>query len=78
MVVIHTAYATMKMPGPKVMITIKTDQRDALACENVILTHAGRFGEKVAQEQAAKVAKMQGGSILLKLVVPKSPIASSP
>jgi hypothetical protein len=28
---IHTAYATMKMPGPKGMITIKADQRNALA-----------------------------------------------
>jgi hypothetical protein len=26
MAVIHTAYATMKMPGPKGMVTIKADQ----------------------------------------------------
>jgi hypothetical protein len=32
MVVIHTAYATLKMPDPKGMITIKADQRDTLAC----------------------------------------------
>jgi hypothetical protein len=38
--VIHTAYATMKMPGPKGMITIMADQLDALACENATLTHA--------------------------------------
>jgi hypothetical protein len=31
MVVIHTAYTTMKMPGLKGIITIKADQWDALA-----------------------------------------------
>jgi hypothetical protein len=56
MATIHTAYATLKMPGPKGMIIIKADQRDALACENATLTHIRRFEEKVAQEQAAKVA----------------------
>jgi hypothetical protein len=40
MAVIHTIYAMMKMPGPKGMVTIKADQRDALACENAALTHA--------------------------------------
>jgi hypothetical protein len=58
MATIHTAYAKMKMPGPKGMITIKADQWDTLACENATLTHARRFGEKVAQEQVANVAKM--------------------
>jgi hypothetical protein len=58
MAAIHIAYATTKMPGPKGVITIKTDQRDSLACENATLTHAGCFSEKAAQEQAAKVAKM--------------------
>jgi hypothetical protein len=62
MVVIHTTYATMKMSSPKGVITIKADQRDVLACENATLTHAGRFGEKAAQEQAIKVAKTQGNS----------------
>jgi hypothetical protein len=76
--VIHTAYATMKMPGSKGVITIKSDQQDALACENATLTHAGRFGEKVAQEQAANVAKTQGGSTPLKSWAPKPLIASSP
>jgi hypothetical protein len=57
MLVIHTAYATIKMPDPKGVITIKAGQRDGLACENEILTHVGRFGEKAAQEQAAKVVK---------------------
>jgi hypothetical protein len=42
MVVIHTAYATIKMPSPRGVITLKSDQRDALACENATLTHAGR------------------------------------
>jgi hypothetical protein len=63
----------LKMPGPKGMITIKADQCDALACENATLMHVGRFGEKVAQEQAANVAKMHGSSTLL-----KSPMISSP
>jgi hypothetical protein len=44
--VIHTAYATIKMPVPKGIIVLKFDQRDALACENAALTHAGRFDEK--------------------------------
>jgi hypothetical protein len=47
----------MKMPSPKGVITIKADQRDALACEYATLMHAGRFSEKAAQEQAAKVVK---------------------
>jgi hypothetical protein len=41
MVIIHTAYAIMKVPSPKGVITIKVNQRDALACENTSLTHAG-------------------------------------
>jgi hypothetical protein len=41
MVVIHTAYAMLKMCGPKGVIAIKADQRNALACENAILTHVG-------------------------------------
>jgi hypothetical protein len=41
MSIIHTAYAMMKMPGPKGVITIKADQRDTLACENATLTHVG-------------------------------------
>jgi hypothetical protein len=72
MAIIHTTYATMKMSGPKGMITIKADQRDALACENMTLTHVGRFGEKEAQEQVAKVAKTHGGSTSFKSPVPKT------
>ncbi len=42
------AYATIKMPNPKHVITIKADQRDTLACENVALSQVGRFGAEVA------------------------------
>jgi hypothetical protein len=55
--VIHTAYATTKMPSSKSIITIKDDQRGALACKNVSLSHLGCFGDKAAQEHAAKAAK---------------------
>jgi hypothetical protein len=48
MAVVHTTYATIKMPGPRGVITLKSDQHDALACENATLTHAVRFGEKEA------------------------------
>jgi hypothetical protein len=44
--VIHTAYATIKMPGPRGVITLKSDQRGALACENATLTHAGKLIKK--------------------------------
>jgi hypothetical protein len=46
MAVIHTAYTTLKMHGPKAVIAIKANQCDALACENATLTHAGRFSKK--------------------------------
>jgi hypothetical protein len=76
--IIHTAYATMKMLGPKGMITIKADQRDALTCDNATMTHAGCFSEKVSHDQAAKVAKMQSSSTPLRSPMPKPLIASSP
>jgi hypothetical protein len=76
--VIHTVYATLKMHGPKGVITIKADQRDALACENATLTHVGRFGEKATLEQAAKVVKTHGGSTSFKSPVPKPPTITSP
>jgi hypothetical protein len=41
MMIIHTAYTTLKMFATKDIITIKADQRDALACENATLAHAG-------------------------------------
>jgi hypothetical protein len=83
MAVIHTAYAIVRMPGPRGVITLKLDQRDALACENATLTHAGRFGKEEAQKLAAKVAKTHGGGTPTKIVMPgpsagdtsKTPIA---
>jgi hypothetical protein len=59
MAVIHTAYATIKMPGPMGVITLKSDHRDAVACENAALTHAGKFCNKEAQDMAVKMAKIQ-------------------
>jgi hypothetical protein len=57
MAIIHTTYATMKMHGPKCVITIKTDQRDARAYENNSLSHARRFYDKTARQQLAKAVK---------------------
>jgi hypothetical protein len=71
--VVHAAYATIKMLGPKGVITLKSDQCDALACENATLTYAGWFVEKEAQELASKVAKTHGGSTLVKTAAPKAP-----
>jgi hypothetical protein len=71
MAVIHNAYATIKMSGPRGVITLKSDQYDTLACENTTLTHAGRFGEKEAQNLAAKVAKMHGGGTPARMVMTK-------
>jgi hypothetical protein len=71
MAVIHTAFAIIKMPRPKDVITIKADQRDALACENASLSHASQFGEKSAQEQAIKAAKIKGDNTPSKISAPK-------
>jgi hypothetical protein len=68
MTIIHTAYATVKMPIPRGVITLKLDQRDALACENTSLTHARRFGKEEAQKLAAKVAKTHEGGTPTKAV----------
>jgi hypothetical protein len=73
--IVHTAYATIKMPGPKDIITLKSNQHDALACEDAALTHTGRFREKEAQELTTKMAKTHGGSTPARAVVPK-PLAS--
>jgi hypothetical protein len=73
--VIHTTYATMKMSGLKGVITIKTDQWDALACENTSLSHAGRFGDKATQNQEAKT---KGGSASCKTSAPKPPTSGTP
>jgi hypothetical protein len=61
MAVIHTAYGTIKMPGPKGVITLTSDHRDAVACENAALTHAGKFGNKEAQDLAVKWPKFSRG-----------------
>jgi hypothetical protein len=46
MAVILTAYATLKMPGTKGVITNKANQCDALACENATLTHVSDVVKK--------------------------------
>jgi hypothetical protein len=76
MMVIHTAYAMIKMPGPKGVITLKSDQRDDLACENASLTLVEWFSKKETQELAAKMAKTHGGSTPARTVAPK-PLAGS-
>jgi hypothetical protein len=78
MAVIHTTYAMIKMPRPKGVITLKSDQRDALACENVALTHDGRFSEKEAQELTAKMAKMHIGSTSARMVAPSHQLTVPP
>jgi hypothetical protein len=57
MTVIHTAYATIKTIGPRGVLTLKSNQRDSLACENAALTQAERFGKKEVQNLTANVAK---------------------
>jgi hypothetical protein len=78
MAVIHTAYATIKMPCPRGVITLKSDQCDALACENASLTHALRFGKEEAQRLATKVAKTHGGGTPAKTVKPGSSAGDTP
>jgi hypothetical protein len=72
MAVIHTAYATIKMPGPKGVITITSDHRDVVACENAALTHAGKFSNKEAQDLAVKMAKIQHGNTPSRIAMPGS------
>jgi hypothetical protein len=60
MVVIHAAYVTIKMTGPKGVIVLKSNQCDVLTYENSALTHVGRFDEKDEEELATKVAKTHG------------------
>jgi hypothetical protein len=74
MVVIHTTYATIKMPGPKGVITLRSDHRDAIACENAALTHAGKFGNKEAQDLTVKMAKIQQGNTPSKIATPGSAV----
>jgi hypothetical protein len=77
MAIIHTAYATLKMPSPKGVLTIKADQCDTLACENATLTHVWRFSEKAAQDQASTVAKTHCGSTSFKSLAPKPSMVGS-
>jgi hypothetical protein len=78
MAVIHTAYATIKMSGPRGVITLKSDQRDVLACENATLTHTGRFGEQEAQNLAAKIAKTHGGGASARTMMPGPVVGDIP
>jgi hypothetical protein len=72
MTVIHTAYAAIKMPGPKGVITLKSDQRDAVACENASLTHVGKFSNKEARDLAVKMARIQQGNTPSRIATPGS------
>jgi hypothetical protein len=72
MAVIHTAYATIKTPGSKGVITLTSDHRDAVACENVALTQAGKFGNKEAQDLAVKMAKIPQGNTPSRVAMPAS------
>jgi hypothetical protein len=54
MAVIHTSCAIMKVLDPNSVITIKADQMDMMAWKNASLAHVGCFGNKAAQDQAAK------------------------
>jgi hypothetical protein len=74
MLVIHTAYATIKILGPKGVITITSDHRDAVARENATLTHAGKFDNKKAQDLAVKMAKIQQGNTPSRIVMPGSAV----
>jgi hypothetical protein len=71
MAVIHIAYATVKMPGRRGVITLKSDQRGALVYENASLTHAGRFGKEEVQKLVVKVAKTHGRGTPAKTVTPR-------
>jgi hypothetical protein len=72
MAVIHTTYVTIKMPGPKGVITFTSDHRDAVACVNAALTHAGKFGNKEAQDLAVKMDKIQQGNSPSRIAMPGS------
>jgi hypothetical protein len=48
---------------------------DMLACKNTSLAHVGCFGDKAAQDQAAKT---QGGNTPRKASTTKPPISSTP
>jgi hypothetical protein len=72
MAVIHTTYATIKMPGPKGIITLMSDHRDVVACENVALTQARKFGNKEAQDLAVKMVKIPQWNTPSRIATPAS------
>ncbi len=72
MAVIHTAYAIIKMAGPRGIITLTSDHRDAIACESVALTQAGKFGNKEAQDLTVKMAKIPQGNTSSRIATPAS------
>jgi hypothetical protein len=78
MAVIHMAYATIKMPGPKGVITLKSDQRDVVACENAALTHARKFNNKEAQDLAVKMSTIQQGNTPSGIATPGSAAGGTP
>jgi hypothetical protein len=49
-----------------------SDHRDAVACENVALTQAGKFGNKEAQDLAVKMAKIPQGNTPSRIATPAS------
>jgi hypothetical protein len=78
MTIIYTAYSIIKMHGPRGVIILKSDQRDALAYENATLTHAGRFGKKEAQNLAAKLAKTHGRGTRARTMMPRPLAGDTP
>jgi hypothetical protein len=72
MAIIHTAYAIIKMPGLRGIITLTSDHRDAVACESVALTQAGKFGNKEAQDLAVKMAKVPQENTSSRIATPAS------
>jgi hypothetical protein len=77
MAVIHMAYATIKMPGPKGVITLKSDHRDVVACENAALTHDEKFDNKEAQDLTVKMAKIQQGNTTSRIATPESAVGGT-
>jgi hypothetical protein len=60
------------------VITIKSDQRDALACENAALSQVERFEAHAAEQQAANVAKTPSDNTQGKPPAPKPPTSGTP
>jgi hypothetical protein len=70
MAVIHTTYAIIKMLGPRGIITLTSDHQDAIACESVALTQAGKFGNKEAQYLVVKMAKVPQENTSSRIAMP--------